>query len=139
MQTPALHCALPEHVPCVRFRPQTLPVVSQTPLTQARVAIVEANVAQVPPGIAVAFGVFDWQLPLPGVERSLHHFPASHWLSVLQLLLQAPVTLLQKGTAAVGQAFPVVAPKSAVQATQALAEVHTGLVATLHSVAVLQS
>jgi len=62
-----------------------------------------------------------------------------HWASVVQIAPQVPEPTVQKGLSAVGQAFPLVTPKSVVQATQALAAVQTGFVATLHSVAVLQS
>lgn len=68
--------------------------MSHAPDTQAREPIVDVHV---PPGTGRPFDVCGWQTP--GPLRSLHQLPEPHWESVVQVLPQEPVVVLQNGPA----------------------------------------
>jgi hypothetical protein len=82
------------HGPSPFLDPQALST-SQTPETHARDPIV---VVQVPPGTGSPFATFAWQTPAAPLRLS-HHLPAPHSASVVHVLPQTPVVVLQNGPA----------------------------------------
>jgi hypothetical protein len=100
MHTPAMHSGVVVHPGSPSLMPHTFPFVSQTPVVHTSVA---AAAVQVPlsvgfvcgasVGTGVLFGSVGVHLP----SASSHQLPAPHWASVVQVVVQAPVVVLQIG------------------------------------------
>ena len=98
MHTPLMHSGVVVHPGSPSSMPHTLPVGSQTPLEQTSVAAAAVHVplsvgfvCAVSVGIGVPFARVGVHCP----SVSSHQLPAPHSASVVQLLVQAPVVVLQ--------------------------------------------